>query len=159
MVRKLTAGDFDFIYKLYMHPVTNPWLLYEMMDKKMFEPIYGDLLDQEIIYIYSEGGTDRGMFKLVPLTHRSSHVVYLGGLAIDPSSAGQGYGFQMIREIIEYARERGFLRIELSAAVINQNAVRLYTKAGFEKEGILRNYTHQRTENRFLGEVLMSYIM
>ena len=125
----------------------------------MFKPIYHDLLRQGIIYVYHDGGSDRGMFKLVPLTHRSSHVAYLGGLTIEPLSAGQGYGLKMMHEIIEHARGRGFLRIELSAAVVNQKAVRLYSKVGFEKEGILRKYTYQKSENKFLDEVMMSFIM
>ena len=159
MVRKLSEQDFDFIYELYMHPDTNPWLMYEKMDKQSFEPIYQDLLNREIIFVYSEEGNDIGMFKLLPLTYRSSHVAYLGGLAIDPSFAGKGYGFKMMREIIGCARERGFLRIELSASVTNKKAIGLYTKAGFEKEGILRKYTYLKTENKFLDEVLMSYLI
>ena len=159
MTRLITPGDFDFIFKLYMHPDTNPWLMYEEMNKKTFEPIYNDMLRQEIIFIYSDEGTEIGMFKLVPLTYRSSHVAYLGGLAIDPLFAGKGYGFRMMREIIDSAKDRGFLRIELSASVTNKRALSLYTKAGFEKEGILRKYTYLKTANKFIDEVLMSYLI
>ena len=159
MTRPITPGDFDFIFKLYMHPDTNPWLMYEEMNKKTFEPIYNDMLRQEIIFIYSDEGTEIGMFKLVPLTYRSSHVAYLGGLAIDPLFAGKGYGFRMMREIIDSAKDCGFLRIELSASVTNKRALALYTKAGFEKEGILRKYTYLKTANKFIDEVLMSYLI
>jgi putative acetyltransferase len=35
----------------------------------------------------------------------------------------------------------------------------LYEHAGFEKEGVLRKYTHLQSDDRFLDEVLMSYII
>jgi putative acetyltransferase len=52
----------------------------------------------------------------------------------------------------------GLLRIELSASVENQKAQELYLKAGFEREGILRKYSHLQTENRYMDEVLMSFL-
>jgi L-phenylalanine/L-methionine N-acetyltransferase len=158
MIRKITNSDFDFIYSLYMHPDTNPYLLYEVMDKDMFQPIYQDLLQQAIIYIYSDEEKDIGMFKLVPLTYRSSHIVYLGGLAIHPSFAGKGCGFKMMQEIIIFAKANGFLRIELSVAAMNEKAIHLYTKAGFQKEGVLKKYTHLKGENKFLDELMMAYL-
>jgi RimJ/RimL family protein N-acetyltransferase len=150
--------DAAFIYHLYMHPAVNPFLLYEPMDGKAFEPIFDDLLSKEIIYIYEDKGKPAGMFKLLPLTHRTTHIVYLGGLAIEPSLAGQGLGKQMLSEIIELCKAKGFLRIELSTATINERAIRLYEKAGFQKEGVLRNYTWLKSEDRFLDEVMMSYL-
>jgi putative acetyltransferase len=158
MIRKITANDFYFIYQLYMHPVTNPWLLYEMMDKGSFQPIFDDLLAKDIIYIYGEGGVDIGMFKLIHQQHRNAHMAYLGGLAIHPDYAGKGYGLKMMKEIIELGKQMKLVRIELSTATINERAIRLYEKAGFEKEGILRKYTWLKPENKYIDEVMMSYI-
>jgi len=158
MIRRMTQHDFDFIHGLYMHPEVNKYLLYEPMPETEFKPIFTDLLEKEIIYIFENAGAAAGMFKLVPYTHRTSHVAYLGGLAIHPSQSGKGLGSLMMKEIMDYAREKGLLRIELSAAVINEKAIRLYEKAGFQKEGILRKYTHLKKENQFLDEVMMAWI-
>ncbi|HRH48784.1 MAG TPA: GNAT family protein [Panacibacter sp.] len=158
MIRKATTSDFDFIYSLYMHPQVNPFLLYEMMDATEFKPIFEELLSRSVLYIYEDEDTTVGMFKLVPLTYRNTHIAYLGGLAIDPSSAGKGYGIKMLQQIIDYAKEQGFLRIELSVATINEKAIRLYEKVGFVKEGIYRKYTYLKSENRFLDEVIMSWL-
>jgi L-phenylalanine/L-methionine N-acetyltransferase len=158
MVRNITANDFDLIYHLYMHPQINPYLLYEVMDKDTFQPIFNDLLAKDIIYIYEENNETVGMFKLIQLEHRSSHVGYLGGLAIHPDLAGKGYGKKMMEAIIERGRQMNLLRIELSADVINQKAVSLYEKAGFVKEGVLKKYTWLKNENKFLDEVLMAYL-
>lgn len=158
MVRLITENDFDFIYDLYMHPHVNPWLLYEPMDAKSFIPVFNDLLAKNIIYIFNAEGKDAGMFKFIQQEHRDSHKVYLGGLAIHPSFAGRGYGLQMMKEIIELGKTNNILRIELSVATINEKAIALYEKAGFEKEGVMRKFTHLKSEGRFIDEQLMSYL-
>ena len=158
MIRKMTQEDFHFIYELYMYPGVNKYLLYEPMAEADFSPIFADLLQKQIIYIFENGGAPEGMFKFVPYAFRSSHVAYLGGLAIHPSSSGKGMGTQMMNEIKDFAKEKGIRRIELSTAVINEKAIRLYEKAGFQKEGILRKYTWLEAENQYLDEVMMSWL-
>jgi putative acetyltransferase len=129
-----------------------------MMDEQSFRPIFEDLLQQEVLYIFGADGQDVGMFKLIPLKHRTSHVAYLGGVAIHPDFAGKGFGIQMLQAIIDFGKSKGLLRIELSTATINEKAIKLYEKMGFVQEGILRHYTYMKSENRFLDEVLMSYL-
>lgn len=158
MIRKITGQDFDFIYELYMHPQVNPYLLYDPMTVHEFKDIFADLLDKNIIYIFENDGIASGMFKLISLTYRTSHIAYLGGVAIHPSFGGKGLGYAMLKEILSYAKELGFLRVELSATITNEKAIRLYEKAGFEKEGILRKYSHLKKENLFLDEVMMSWL-
>ena len=158
MLRKATLNDLDFIYELYMHPDINPSLMYEPTDIESFKPIYNDLLEKDIKYVYEHNSVAAGMCKLAPLTYRSSHVVYLGGVGIQPGFTGKGHGAKMMREIIDICRQAGYKRIELSVAVENEKAFRLYEKVGFEKEGILRNYTFLQKENRYFDETLMSYL-
>jgi putative acetyltransferase len=158
MVRAANLQDFNFIYRLYMHPQVNTYLLYENMDAESFRPIFENLLEQQVIFIYLSKKLATGMFKLIPHQHRSDHIVYLGGLAIDPSFAGRGEGQQMMHEIIDFATNRGFLRIELSVAVSNERAIRLYERMGFHKEGILKKYTHLKSEQRFIDEIMMALV-
>jgi L-phenylalanine/L-methionine N-acetyltransferase len=158
MVRKATPQDFDFIYSLYFHPKINPFLLYEMMDKTAFKPIFDELMGKEIVFIFENAGKDVGMFKLFAHTHRTSHIGYLGGVAVHPDYSGQGFGTAMLKEILTFGQQLGFLRIELSTATINETAIRLYEKVGFQKEGVLRKYSFMKSENRFLDEVMMAYL-
>lgn len=159
MVKLAKADDFNFIYGLYMLPHVNPYLLYEMMPKEAFLPIFDTMIQQNIKFIYGDGIDDIGMFKLIPMLHRNHHIVYLGGLAILPAFSGKGEGIKMMKEIIASAVEKGFLRIELSVSSTNEKAIHLYEKAGFQREGLLRKFTHLKSENRFIDEVLMSCLL
>jgi L-phenylalanine/L-methionine N-acetyltransferase len=159
MYRKAMLSDFDFVYKMFMHPIINPHLLYEQMDTENFKPIFEKLIVQDILYVFEENNIAVGMFKLVPLTYRAAHVAYLGSFAIDPKQAGKGLGTKMLLAVIELAKQTGIKRIELSAGVQNKNAITLYKKCGFEEEGILRKLTHLKSEGRYIDEVLMSYII
>ncbi|MES2794329.1 MAG: GNAT family N-acetyltransferase [Bacteroidota bacterium] len=158
MIRNITEKDFDYIFELYMHPLINPFLLYEIMDKEAFMPIFEDLLNRNIIFIFSENGTDIGMFKLVPQLHRNSHTNYLGGVAIHPDFAGKGFAKKMFAEILELGQNRGLIRMELSTATFNHNAIKLYEKMGFVTEGIMKKHTFLKSENRYVDEQLMAYL-
>jgi len=158
MIRNITVADFDFIYGLYMHPQVNPFLLYEHMGSNDFLPVFNELLAKNIIYIFNADGADVGMFKFIQQEHRDSHKAYLGGLAIQPSFSGKGYGLQMMKEIMELGKTMGILRMELSVAVSNDKAIALYEKVGFTKEGVMKKFTHLKSEGRFIDEVLMSYL-
>jgi hypothetical protein len=73
MIRRATQNDFDFIYKLYMHPQVNSYLLYKPMDAAAFKPIFDDLLAKGIKYIFEQKGKSIGMCKLLS--------IYLSGIA------------------------------------------------------------------------------
>ncbi len=158
MIRVVQKEDFDFIYALYMHPDVNPFLLYEFMDAASFAPEFNQLQERNVLYIFEYEGKDAGMFKLIPYTHRAGHIAYLGGVAIHPDHHGKGLGLKMMQEIIEFGKTKNLLRIELSTAVNNAKAIRLYEQVGFEREGVLRKYTHLKKENVFLDELMMSYL-
>jgi len=158
MIRKATQEDLAFVYGLYMNPQINPYLLYDEMTLQEFEPVYQELIDKEVKFIYSENQQDVGMFKFIPLTHRTAHIAYLGGVGIHPDFAGKGYGAKMMAQVINHATKQGFKRIELSTYVSNEKAIGLYEKAGFVKEGIMRKFAYLKNENTYIDEVLMSYI-
>ena len=108
MIRKITGQDFDFIYELYMHPQVNHYLLYEPMTVHEFKDIFADLLNKNIVHIFEHDGIASGMFKLIPLTYRTSHIAYLGGVAIHPSFSGRGLGFINAAGNIGVCQRAGF---------------------------------------------------
>lgn len=159
MITKADKKDFDFIYELYMHPQINPYLLYEPMDVTAFLPIFEELINKQVLFVYEDETKKIGMCKLVPQQHRNAHILYLGGVGIVVSQSGKGYGLNMLQEIKEYARINNFLRIELSVATLNERAIQLYEKAGFVKEGILKKFTYLKKEDKYLDEVLMACLL
>ncbi|GAB4471428.1 MAG: hypothetical protein OHK0057_15040 [Thermoflexibacter sp.] len=159
MLRKAKLSDFSFVYQLYMHPQTNPYLLYEEMPSSEFEPIFEELVTgKEAIYIYQADNQAVGICKLLPNEYRLAHGIYLGGVAIHPDYMGKGHGKQMMKEIINYCVNQGFIRIELSARIDNEKAIKLYESVGFQKEGILKKYGFFQKENKYIDEVLMAYV-
>ena len=158
MLRPATNEDLKFIFELYMHPQVNRYLLYEQMTVESFQPVFNELLQKQVLFIYEKDNTAMGMCKLVKQQYRNSHIIYLGGVAIHPSYAGKGEGLAMLNEIINYIREKGYLRIELSVASINGKAIRLYEKVGFVKEGMLKKFTYLKSEDKYLDEVMMAYL-
>ena len=158
MIRKATQEDFNFIYQLHIHPQVNRFLFYEIMSASEFEPIFNELLQQDILYVFEEDGTLEGMFKLAPQQHRMSHITVLKGVAIHPSFSGKGCGQRMLDQIISLGKEKRFLRMELGVSTINTKAIHLYEKAGFKKEGELKKYIFLKTENLFLDDISMAYL-
>src|SRR6478609_3633644 len=128
MIRSAASKDFTFFYDLYMHPEVNPFLLYENMTPQLFEPIFNELVNDDVLYVFEISDKPVGMFKLINLKHRNAHIAYLGGVAIDPRQSGKGYGALLMQEIIDFGKSKGLLRVELSTAVGNQKAILLYEK-------------------------------
>ena len=159
MNRLAEGSDFDFIYRLYMHPVINPWLLYEMMEENEFRPIFDELVAKKCLFVYHSGEARIGMFKLVPQKYRNSHIVYLGGIGIHPDHWGEGFGSKMLNEVIGLVKTLGYVRIELTVATINAQAIRTYEKMGFKNEGKLKKYTYLKLEDRFIDEQVMALIL
>ncbi|MCG2617663.1 GNAT family N-acetyltransferase [Terrimonas sp. NA20] len=159
MLRRALPADLPFIFDLYMHPAVNPWLLYDPMTIEAFEPVYLELIREDVKYIFSDGVQDAGMVKLIPYKYRTAHILYVGGLAIHPDFSGRGYGRLLMQDVVAKAREDNFKRLELSVTITNGKAIQLYEQEGFVKEGILKGYSYLSRENKYMDEVLMARLL
>ena len=61
------------------------------------------------------------------------------GMGLLPEWRGRGLGQRLLEATLGQARRSGFKRIELDVHADNQRAIALYEKAGFVREGLLRN--------------------
>lgn len=69
------------------------------------------------------------------------------GYEIHPEHWRKGYTFEAISKVIQYGfNEFGLTRIGAVVFMENEASIKLLTKAGFEKEGILRDYMYQNGE-------------
>jgi L-phenylalanine/L-methionine N-acetyltransferase len=158
-LRLATATDFDLVYALYFLPETNPYLLYDPMTTQQFLPIFLQLLQQQVKYIFEVNCEPVGMVKLVALSHRTAHVLYVGGVAICPSKTRRGHGLALLSAVRRWAADNGFTRLELDVDDDNVRAKRLYEKAGFVAEGVLRNYAYRQTVQRYFDNYRMALLI
>lgn len=84
-----------------------------------------------------------------------SHVLEIGGLAVDPSRQGVGVGRAVVEAAIAQPRARGARKVTLRVLGTNDAAQRLYSSCGFRIEGILRD--EFRLEGRDVDDVLMAH--
>ena len=62
-------------------------------------------------------------------------------LVLLPEARGQGYAQQALLLLLKYAFDKkGYQRLYLKCAEANKSAARLYERAGFLREGILRRH-------------------
>lgn len=159
MLRSATPQDFSFVYSLYFLPDNNPYLLYDPMPEADFLPIFEAQLMHGEKYIFEVNNVAVGMAKLSPYSHRMSHIVYVGAIAIHPAFTGRGYGLQLMQEITEWAKEKGYTRLELDVDEDNPKAKKLYEKAGYEVEGFQKRYSWRKTTGQYIDNYRMALII
>lgn len=71
-------------------------------------------------------------------------------VAVLPEYWHRGIGSKLISEMLVIAREEGLKSFTLEVRESNGNAVKLYKKLGFMKEGIRKNYYEKPTENALI---------
>lgn len=113
----------------------------------------GDLLlgavkeDGEIVgFIWAERG------KLNRILHTAYVVV-----GIRQEYRRQGIGTEFFERLDDWARENGVIRLELTVECENVNAVKLYEKHGFSKEGIRSG--SMKVNGRLVDEYYMGKII
>lgn len=69
---------------------------------------------------------------------RNKHCVHID-CGVRQAFAGQGIGTSLFIELESWARERGIHRLELTTMTHNKRAIALYTRMGFEIEGVKKH--------------------
>lgn len=78
-----------------------------------------------------------GMAALIPMAKPATrHRMEIGAVYVQPAHQGSGAAGALMRAIIDEARARGALQLELSVEIENTRAMRFYEKLGFERFGI-----------------------
>jgi putative acetyltransferase len=154
--RLATREDMPAVHAIYMHPLVVPYLGIDPVPLPGFEPYFGGLLASDAFFVVPRNSGVRGFYRATRQAGRSSHVVILTTLAIDPAEKGTGLAAAMIEEAIEIERARGVLRVELTLEADNQRALSFYRKLGFEQEGRLKKAYKRAGEPDYLDELLMA---
>lgn len=126
--------DVDAVLKVENEAFTTPW------SRAAFE---AETSDNELAYylVVDVGGVIAGyagMWLIIDEAHVTN-------IALAAAYRGAGLGEQLVRALMELARERGAVSMTLEVRVSNMKAQALYTKLGFVSRGKRRNYY---TDNR-----------
>jgi putative acetyltransferase len=81
------------------------------------------------------------------------HMAVLG-MSVDRGHRNMGVGSALMARGIQWAQEKGIVRLELNVYADNAPAIHLYQKYGFEIEGRRRMYAYQR--GRYYDMLIMS---
>ena len=79
------------------------------------------------------------------------------GMGVLAPYRGRGLGSALLAACRTKAQQRGITRIELEARIDNLNAIRLYEKSGFVREGVKRN--GMRFDNVYFDTLLMGCLL
>ena len=78
------------------------------------------------------------------------------GMGLLPEWRGRGIGRRLLEATLAQARRSGFKRIELDVHADNPRAIALYEKAGFVREGIVRDAS--LIDSVFRDAILMAIV-
>ncbi len=111
-------------------------------------------------YLVAEsGGRVVGYLRLaqpIPLPS-GAHVRQIQGLAVDTTTRGRGIGTALLEAACAETLRQGGTRITLRVLATNVDARRLYERAGFVVEGVLRN--EFRIEGRYVDDIVMGRLL
>jgi RimJ/RimL family protein N-acetyltransferase len=78
------------------------------------------------------------------------------GMGLLAPYRGRGIGEQLLQACVTKARAKGMTRVELQVRADNERAIRLYERAGFAREGTLRNA--MRFDGKYYDALQMSLL-
>ena len=85
------------------------------------------------------GGDVLGYVRLKAPTHlpENAHVVQVQGLAVHPAARRRGIAAALLAASEQHVRKRGKRKLSLRVLSTNRQAIRLYERLGFVREGAL----------------------
>ena len=159
MLRLAQPADLDAVHAIYMHPDAIPYLGYDPMPLEDFRPIFQELVDCRSFYILERDGEVAGFCRATRQPGRSSHVAYLGTLAVSPHLRGGGLARDLMEQLTTLLSAQGILRLELTLEADNQRAFAFYTKLGFVQEGLLRAAYKRSGDPHYTDEIYMARLL
>ena len=87
---------------------------------------------------------------------QTAHILHVG-LHLKETYRGLGIGSKMLAYATEWAREKGFKKLESSIFTTNRRSLDLFIKAGFTEEGIRQQSI--RLGKEYIDEVLMGKVL
>lgn len=74
----------------------------------------------------------------------------IANICVDPHVRNQGFGSQLLKELIREGKAKGLSVLFLEVRVSNEPAICLYEKEGFVKVGTRKNFYRKPLEDAFI---------
>jgi RimJ/RimL family protein N-acetyltransferase len=108
-------------------------------------------------FVAEDHGRLLGHALLEPMALLAIQHVYRLTIVVHPGQTGRGTGTALLQHIQRWATSRPDLhKIELNVRAVNADAIRLYTRLGFQEEGRLRHRIRLPT-GEFIDDLLMAW--
>lgn len=107
---------------------------------------FQEVLSKKDLYIFQSLKLDNNIIGYIVLMKVDSFIE-LHKIAIVPDYQGQGYGFYLLKNIIDNLRLIDIENIVLEVNINNINAIKLYEKLGFNVIGVRKNYYKMKDDN------------
>ena len=160
--RKVHPDDAGKIVRLMKEvEKTSPYMMMEGGERRttpeQFKTFLERIGDSSTILAAEESEEFVGyVMILTESTRKTSHRAYMV-IGIREDWRGKGLGKSLIREGIEWAKERSLTRLELTVVTDNEPAIALYRKMGFEIEGTKRQSLY--IDGRYHDEYYMAQLL
>lgn len=100
-------------------------------DKQTLLKIVGS--DTTRLFVAEENGKIVGTSSLVIYEIPAIRKAWIEDVVVDASVRGRGVAAALIQHILEYAKEEGLEKVDLTSSIHRKAAYRLYEKLGFEQ--------------------------
>jgi RimJ/RimL family protein N-acetyltransferase len=156
IVRPAVPADADALVELGRDVAAEPelWLTYDRTRGDERRNVRGAQRDANVAVLLAE--TEEGVVGRLSIARDRSplsrHVAEFG-LMVAASARRRGIGSALMEEAMNWARDRGIVRLELTVFPHNAPAIALYRRLGFQEEGILRR--RYLIDGRYVDAMLM----
>jgi len=160
-LRPLEREDAKQCQEWFNHPeITRTLLIYRPLNQRAEEEFIDKALqsDHDLVLgiVLKDGNRFIGGTGLHQIDFKNRHAGF--GIAVgEKAEWGKGYGTEATRLIVQHAFETLNLnRVWLHVYEYNERGIRVYTKLGFKKEGVLRQDTYR--EGRYWDTIAMAIL-
>jgi ribosomal protein S18 acetylase RimI-like enzyme len=139
-IRTAAAGDDDALRRIDASAWDSSSMFPSVLAKIDDQPFFGEGHQPEDHLVADLDGRVVGYVRLRPATPlpESAHVLQVNGIAVDATARSRGVAAALLAAAEQRARDAGASKLTLRVFGTNAAARRVYERAGYVVEGILR---------------------
>lgn len=163
IIRQALPNDAESLVHLIKEVEESNFMLFEPGERKATPEQFRKRMESmeadntSAHFVAEENGNLVGYLFVIggnPIRARHSVNIVAG---VSESYRGKGVGTKLFQELHHWAVEKDIHRLQLTVMEHNHAAIQLYTKMGFEKEGVKRNSLF--VDGKYVNEIYMGKLL